>query len=464
MLTPNPVDRFDVAIVGAGPAGLIAATILAANSSKRIVVLDKGNEIDRREGGPESRAWVEGIGGAGLFSDGKLCMSLDVGGHLRDELPKAEKDRLLRTLDALFRRALGEAPMTLAASRTNRRTKFDNEITVTSYPVLHIGTDRGGDVIHAIVAAVRRLGVEVRSGSEVVEVMPRAEGGWKLRAARRPETIYEVHAESLILAMGKVGAQQQSTFCEQHGASLTSVPMYIGVRLECDSEPLESLFSSAHDPKIKLHFSDGTKIKTHCATMNGEIAALRYEGLPLAGGHAYTNRKSGRSGFAILWDGIRRSNNFEYARELMTAISHETNGRLMAQRLIDYFRDRASTSDEIRVAHPSFDEWGTGNIRDFLPKSFTQKLDTFLRVLEADIPTLKDSNGILIAPAIEWWMHRVAADPRSMRSSAGIYVCGDGSGWSQGIVHAAATGIIAAEDLLHVKVSPQELVKHMFAA
>jgi uncharacterized FAD-dependent dehydrogenase len=134
----------------------------------------------------------------------------------------------------------------------------------------------------------------------------------------------------------------------------------------------------------------------------------------------------------------------------------------MAQRLVDFLADRTSTPEEIAATYPTVDDWKVGNIRAFLPNPFAEKITAFLHILEAGAPTLKEANGILVAPAIEWWMRRVEADPRSMRSSAGIYVCGDGSGWSQGIVHAAATGIIAAEDLLHAKASPDDLANAMF--
>jgi uncharacterized FAD-dependent dehydrogenase len=261
--------------------------------------------------------------------------------------------------------------------------------------------------------------------------------------------------------MGKVGAQRQAEICEQHGATLVSVPMYVGVRFECDSRTLRPLFNESLDPKIKIRFPDRTRMKTHCATLQGEIAPLHYEGLPLAGGHGYTDRKTGRGGFAILWDGIRGRDNFGYARDLMGAISRHTKGQLMVQRLVDFLSGRESSMEVVRAAYPSVGQWSVGNIREFYPPSFSEKLQEFLGMIEDRVPGLRKSNGLLFAPAIEWWMRRVVAEPNSMRSGAGIYVCGDGSGWSQGIVHAAATGIIAAEDLLGRQMSAHELVENL---
>ena len=302
--------------------------------------------------------------------------------------------------------------------------------------------------------------LEIRSSHELLGVTRHRQNGWDLTVACGGSTTV-VHADSLILAMGKVGAQHQAELCEKNGATLVSVPMYVGVRFECDSGALRPLFDESLDPKMKLRFPDGTRMKTHCATHQGEIAPLHYEGLPLAGGHGYTNRKTGRGGFAILWDGIRSPDNFGRARDLMSAISRRTDGQLMAQRLVDFLKGRGSAIDLVRAAGPSLKQWRVGNIWEFYPQSFSEKLQEFLRVIETRVPGLRESNGLLFAPAIEWWMRRVVAEPSSMRSEAGIYVCGDGSGWSQGIVHAAATGIIAAEALLGRKVSSRELGSYL---
>ncbi|MGB9861947.1 MAG: FAD-dependent oxidoreductase, partial [Candidatus Bipolaricaulaceae bacterium] len=66
--------EWDVAIIGAGPAGLFAARELVP-SRLRVIVLEKGQA-------PRERQSITcGVGGAGAFSDGKLNLSPRIGGE-----------------------------------------------------------------------------------------------------------------------------------------------------------------------------------------------------------------------------------------------------------------------------------------------------------------------------------------------------------------------------------------------
>jgi hypothetical protein len=92
---------YDVIIVGAGPAGIFCALELTRNSDLKVLLLDKGEGLEKRKcpspGGQCRRcgtcATLSGWGGAGAFSDGKLSLSSKIGGWLGELVPTKKVDR-----------------------------------------------------------------------------------------------------------------------------------------------------------------------------------------------------------------------------------------------------------------------------------------------------------------------------------------------------------------------------------
>jgi uncharacterized FAD-dependent dehydrogenase len=89
-------DKYDVAIIGAGFGGLFAAYKLKRlNNKLKILIIDKGNELDKRicpaaTGNPcthcRTCAITSGITGSGAFSDAKFNIGTAYGGTLAEEL------------------------------------------------------------------------------------------------------------------------------------------------------------------------------------------------------------------------------------------------------------------------------------------------------------------------------------------------------------------------------------------
>ena len=92
---------YNVAIVGGGPAGIFTALeLVKLKPDWKILLIEKGAKIEKRkcpirEGvkkclSCKTCGLLCGWGGAGAFSDGKLTLTPEVGGHLVDYMPYNE--------------------------------------------------------------------------------------------------------------------------------------------------------------------------------------------------------------------------------------------------------------------------------------------------------------------------------------------------------------------------------------
>ena len=106
------MKRYNVVIVGAGPAGIFTALELVKHQRDlKVLIIDKGLTITKRvcparttEKCANCRpcAIVSGWSGAGAFSDGKLTMSPEVGGRILDYMDEDKANELIKYADDIY--------------------------------------------------------------------------------------------------------------------------------------------------------------------------------------------------------------------------------------------------------------------------------------------------------------------------------------------------------------------------
>ena len=174
---------YDVIIVGAGPAGLFSAFYLCEHSDLRVLVIEKGKAPHRRKCPINEKDGCQrckpcnilcGIGGAGLFSDGKLNFIYKLGKtDLCQFMPVAQAQKLIDETEQIFNRFGMDGPVyptDMPAAQSIRKTAKRHGIDLLIIKQKHLGSDRLPGYISTMADAIRSRGVVMHTSEEVRDV------------------------------------------------------------------------------------------------------------------------------------------------------------------------------------------------------------------------------------------------------------------------------------------------------
>ncbi len=464
--------KCDVLIIGAGPAGLFAANELA--DKLKVIVVDKGRDLKGRQcvaliNGKCKKCLpcniTGGLGGAGGLSDGKLNLRPDIGGNLEEFVTSEEAWSIIHEIDQIFlKHGASEELYSPDKDEVSPILREAAASGINFIPIVqrHMGSDRTPPIINSIKEELEEKGVLFLLETEVLDIIV----GDKVEGAKlkNKEGSFIVNCNYLIAAPGRIGAKWLSDQTKKLDIPVKHNPVDVGVRVEIPQIVMDYVTNINWDPKFHIitkTYDDF--VRTFCVCNHGFVVEEVYDDFMGVNGHSMRDKVSENTNFAFL---VRVEltepieNTSDYAFSIATIANTLGGGKPLLQRLGDLRKGRRSTWRRLERSNvvPTFNCVTPGDIAMALPHRVVVDIIEGLEALDKVMPGIASDSTLLYAPEIKLYAMRLEMDKNMKTRIDGLYAAGDGAGVSRGIVGAAATGIIAARDILGNKMAMKSLI------
>ncbi|MDH5754652.1 MAG: NAD(P)/FAD-dependent oxidoreductase [Candidatus Bathyarchaeota archaeon] len=451
----KPMEFYDTVIVGAGPSGMMAANELSSTTNLSILVLEKGKEIRERScklssgnkcANCEPCDVVNGVGGAGLFSDGKLCLSNAVGERLKGISGKFTPS-VVSCLDDLLRDKGIIKPKPSKAFRRMEKLARPLGFNFECYNVRGMGSENARLVVSELEKKIQENNVVISPNSNVLDLQQLTDKRWVVRFQKGGSND-AVSCRFLLIAVGRSGAKWFMKQTRKLNIETEPRPFYLGIRVETPKEIMNPLTRLSYNPKLSLGRKGETYIKTHCFCEGGFVITYSYNKTRFVGGLSDHQRNTS---FSILVEHHtpQNQNTYEYSHYICYLLNQIGNGKVILQTLKDFRKSKASIkrSIELNAVQPTLKDFSLRDISSIFPESVISLIIDFIDRMNTICPGVDNESTLLYAPSLEWCVDRFPVNANMETERKNLYAIGDGSGTTQGIIAAAATGMIAGKDI-----------------
>lgn len=459
--------KYDVIIIGAGPAGLFTAYELISNNKKlKILLLDQGKFVENRYC-PMTKTGkcvnckpcnvLSGYGGAGTFSDGKLNFIPKLGkSDLFKYMPEEDAYKLIDDTEKIFTEFGMDSD--IYPSNMDQANQIKDKVSLIGARLLlikqkHLGSDHLPKYIDNFTKYLKEEGVQIVQNTEVLDINSKSKTTHILSCTRNKEKIsYE--AKNVVVAPGRTGAKWVQQLADKYSIPYLSKSIEIGVRVEVRKEILKQICNVIYDPTIFIKTDTyDDEIRTFCTNPEGFVAKENYYGYICVNGHALKETKSNNSNFAFI-SKVTLTQPVTNTREYGESIARIANvlgaGKPIIQTLKDLKQGRRSEWHRINKGFitPTLKDCVAGDLALVLPHRIITNIIEGLDKLNEIIPGVSNGETLLYGPEIKFFSNEIETDNNFKLKNYNVYFIGDGAGKAGNIVTAAATGLVAARDIL----------------
>ena len=463
--------KYDVIIIGAGPAGLFSAyELISKNKDLKIAMLDKGFRVKNRvcpmnkKGIPCQNcnpcAIMAGYGGAGTFSDGKLNFIPRLGkSDLTKYMPESVANKLIDETEEIFNKFNMDAEV--YPSNMDEANEIKKKVAIAGAKLLvikqkHLGSDHLPEYIDGICDYLVENGVELFDRTDVTDIKTIDKDTHEVTyvTGKKSTTIV---GKNVIVAPGRTGAKWIQELADKYEIPYLSQSIEIGVRVEVRKEIMQEITDIIYDPTIFIKTDTyGDEIRTFCTNPGGFVAKENYYGFICVNGHALKEVKSNNTNFAF----ISKVNLTEpvtntrlYGESIARIANVLGDGKPIIQSLKDLKNGRRSEWHRINKGfiEPTLKDCVAGDLALVLPHRIISNILEGLDTLDRIIPGVANDDTLLYGPEIKFFSNEIETDNNFKLENDNIYFVGDGAGKAGNIVTAAATGLVAARDILNRK-------------
>lgn len=440
-------NKREIAIIGAGPAGLYAA-LRAVEAGLKPIIFERGKDVRERRRdlaainkeqtvNPESN-YCFGEGGAGTYSDGKL--------YTRSK----KRGNVLKAIEWFV------------------HFGADPDILVDAHP--HIGTNKLPKIITAMREAIIAAGGQVHFNTKMTDIIVKDNAICGIQINEKDTHYFS----ELILATGH-SARDIFYLLHKKNITVEAKPFALGVRVEHQQQLIDTIqyHGDGENPYLPpasyalVEQVDGLGVYSFCMCPGGIIAPCatsQQEVVTNGWSPSKRNNPYANSGIVVSVSpkdlpNYTPGNPFvclEFQQEVEKTCWEAAGKtqRVPAQRMVDFVEGVLSKDFPKTSYQPGI---VSVDLNAVLPKLITRRLQKAFVAFGKKMSGYYTNQAVLHAP--ESRTSSPVLIPRSKETLEhidikGLYPCGEGAGYAGGIISAAIDGINCVDAIIEkLKVS-----------